>query len=323
MTHCADVLRDLYYDMLRIRRAELKIEAQYHEDEMKTPIHLCIGQEGISAGVCANLRDTDRIFTTYRSHGQYLSKGGDLRRMIAELHCKETGCSRGRGGSMHLIDISAGHYGSSAIVGGALPIATGMALAALMQGEDFVTCVFFGDGATDQGVFYESVNYAMLRSLPIVYVYEDNQWAVCSHVSKRKAGECLYHHADPDKLFTARVDGNSVLEVFDVAQAAVHHARSGKGPALLECKTYRIRGHGGSGSDVHLGHRTAEEVAEWEARCPVASFRRYLEENDVISSDEFADMDAQIDTEIEEAFRFAHASPLPREEDALLDVYRL
>lgn len=322
MSRSSEELKSLYYDMLRVRKVELKIEALYHDDEMKTPIHLCIGQEAISAGVCANLRDTDRIFTTYRSHGQYLSKGGDLPRMIAELHCKVTGCSKGRGGSMHIIDLSAGHYGSSAIVGGGIPIATGMALAAKMQGMDFVTCVFFGDGAADQGVFYESVNYAMLRRLPIVYIYEDNEWAVCSHVSKRKAGECLYHHADPDKLLSARIDGNSVLDVCDAAQAAVEHARSGKGPALIECKTYRIRGHGGSGSDVHLGHRSAEDVAQWEARCPLTNFHRYLEENDVISADECLAMEARIDAEIEDAFRFAHASPLPREEDVLLDVYR-
>ncbi|MCH8203947.1 MAG: thiamine pyrophosphate-dependent dehydrogenase E1 component subunit alpha [Candidatus Hydrogenedentes bacterium] len=316
-----ETLLELYRDMLRIRRVEETIESQYHEDRMKTPVHLYIGQEAISAGVCAHLRDDDPIFTTYRSHGQYLSKGGDLKRMIAELHCKETGCSKGRGGSMHLIDLSVGHFGSSAIVGGCLPIATGMAFAQQARGADAVTVTFFGDGATDEGIFYESVNYAMLKKLPIVFVLENNEWAVCSHVSSRKLGENLFHRADPGHLYSAKVDGNAVLEVYEEAGRAIAHARDGKGPAFLECLTYRMRGHAGSGSDAHLGYRSPQEIEAWEKRCPILKYRTWLLKEEVETSAELERMDAEIETEIENAFAFATASPLPKGEDLLLQIY--
>ncbi len=311
MTIAPETQIDLYRTMLRIRRVELRIESLYHEDRMKTPIHLCIGQEAISAGVCASLRVTDPIFTTYRSHGQYLAKGGDLNAMIAELHCKATGCSKGRGGSMHLIDLSVGHYGSSAIVGGCLPIATGMALAAQMKRQDSVTTVFFGDGATDQGVFYESVNFAMLKRLPIVFVLEDNEWAVCSHTSARKPGPNLFAHADADRLHYATVDGNDALAMFTAARTAIDHARSGGGPAILECKTYRIRAHAGSGSDAQLGYRDASEIRAWEARCPVAALEQLLDQQRILTEYERAAMLREIESEIDAAFAFAEASPFP------------
>lgn len=313
---------DLYRDMLRTRRVEEAIEAQYHEDHMKTPIHLYIGQEAIAAGVCAHLRDDDPIFTTYRSHGQYLSKGGDLNRLMAELHCKETGCSKGRGGSMHVIDLSVGHYGSSAIVGGALPIATGMAFAKQMQGSDAVSVVFFGDGATEEGIFYESVNYAMLRKLPVIFVLENNEWAVCSHNSARQVGDNLFHGAKPEHLFAARVDGNDVQDVYARAGEAVAHARSGKGPAFLECVTYRVRGHAGSGSDVHLGHRSPDEVEAWESRCPLATFRDQLLSEEIMTEGDVDRLDDEINTEVENAFAFAMAGPLPAGEDLMHYIYK-
>ena len=316
-----ETLLSLYRDMLRTRRVEETIESLYHEDQMKTPIHLYIGQEAIAAGVCAHLRDDDPIFTTYRSHGQYLSKGGDLNSMIAELHCKETGCSKGRGGSMHLIDLSVGHYGSSAIVGGCLAIATGMAFAKQAQGLDAVTVTFFGDGATEEGIFYESVNYAMLKKLPVVFVLENNEWAVCSHVSTRKIGENLFHQSDPEHLYTAKVDGKAVRDVYEEAGRAIAHARSGKGPAFLECVTYRISGHSGSGSDAHLGHRSPEDIEAWAKRCPIRSFRAWLLREEVETPVELERMDAEIATEIENAFAFATASPLPKGEELMLHIY--
>lgn len=317
-----DELKALYRDMLRIRKVEQKIESLYMEDNMKTPIHLYIGQEAISAGVCANMTNDDPMFTTYRSHGQYLSKGGDLRRMIAELHCKETGCSGGRGGSMHLIDLSVGHYGSSAIVGGGLPVATGMAFAKKMKNEPHVTVTFFGDGASEEGIFWESLQYAMLKKLPIVFVLENNGWAVCSRNEVRKVGENVFHQADPAHLFTAKINGNDVLEVHDTAKRAIEHARDGKGPAFIECVTYRVRGHAGSGSDTKLGHRTDEEVAEHEADCPIARFEKILREDSVIDDAWLDELNAEIDTEIEEAFDYAVASPLPVGDDLMKNIYR-
>lgn len=321
MNMTAERARTLYYDMLRIRRVELRIEALYHEDNMKTPIHLCIGQEAISSGVCAHLRRTDPIFTTYRGHGQYLAKGGDLKRMIAELHCKETGCSRGRGGSMHLIDLAAGHYGSSAIVGGCIPIATGMALAARMKGSNAVTTVFLGDGAVEEGVFYESVNFAVLKRLPILYVLENNQWAVCSPLSSRRRGDVLFHHTPSGELYTAKADGNDVLAVYETTARALETVRASRGPAFIEFETYRLRGHNGAGSDVALGHRTQQEIDEWAARCPVDRLRRELLRSGLTTDAELRQMGQTIDAEIDAAFEFAARSPLPKPENLSQYVY--
>lgn len=318
----SEQLKNMFKDMLRIRRVEEKIESLYWDDDMKTPIHLYTGQEAISAGICANLGHNDPIFTTYRSHGQYLSKGGDLKRMIAELHCKETGCSGGRGGSMHLIDLSCGHYGSTAIVGGGIPIATGMAFAKKMRNEPDVTVVFFGDGASEQGVFWESIQYAMLQKLPVVFVLENNGWAVCSANDTRKVGNNIFHETDPDLMYTAKIDGNDVLGVYDTAKEAIEYARSGKGPAFLECVTYRVRGHAGSGSDTKLGHRTDDEIAEWEAKCPIRKFEGYLREESLIDDSSLEELTSDIDTEIEEAFAFAVESPLPVSEDLMKNIYR-
>ena len=317
-----ETLLSLYFHMLRIRKVELRIESLYPLDEMKTPIHLCIGQEAVAVGVCSVLRKDDLISSNHRGHGHYLAKGGNLQAMIAELYCRETGCSRGRGGSMHLIDASVGHIGSSSIVGGCIPIGVGLGLAIKMQKQDRVSVTFFGDGAADQGVLYESVNFAALKELPVIFVYENNQYSVCSHVSTRQGGEVLFHAMSPDLVHSFMVDGNSVLEVYEASGEAVERARSGEGPSFIECKTYRVRGHAGSGPDTMLGYRTADEVADWEAKCPVTRFRDKLLTERTITEEGLADMEHEIEAEINEAFRSARESPLPREEDLGLYLFR-
>lgn len=309
------LLVKLYFDMLRIRKVQLHIESLYHLDEMKTPIHLSIGQEAIAVGVCANLRQNDYISSSHRSHGHYLAKGGDLKALIAELYCRETGCSRGRGGSMHLVDTSVGHMGSSSIVGGGIPIGTGLGLAIQMKAEDRISVVFFGDGAAEEGVLYESINFAILKKLPVVFVYENNNFAVCSRVSARQAGEIIFHKTPNDAMPSQTVNGNSVMEVYEATQQAVTRARQKAGPSFIECKTYRIRGHAGAGSDEKLGYRTAEEICEWEAKCPVRTFSGLLLRNGVLNETEIQVMQETIDCEIDEAFRFAQSSPLPKPED--------
>ena len=317
-----ETLLRLYYDMIRIRKVQLRIEALYYLDEMKTPIHLCIGQEAIAVGVCSNLNREDYISSSHRGHGHYLAKGGDLKKLIAELYCRETGCSKGHGGSMHLVDTSVGHMGSSSIVGGGIPIGTGLALAIQMKKQHSVSVVFFGDGAADEGVLYESINFAILKKLPVIYIYENNQFSVCSRVSARQTGEIIFHATLPEHMFTKTVDGNDVLEVCEAAREAVLRARNGNGPSFIECKTYRMRGHAGAGSDAKLGYRSTEEISFWESKCPVTIFCEELLQKGSITQNDIANMENDIEREIDEAFRFAQESPLPLEQDLSLYLFK-
>jgi len=308
--------------MLRIREVQLRIESLYHLDEMKTPIHLCIGQEAIAVGVCAALQKDDYIVSNHRSHGHYLAKGGDLKAMIAELHCKKTGCAKGYGGSMHLIDVSVGHLGSSSIVGGGVPIGTGLSLSIKMKEGKQVCAIFFGDGAADEGVLYESINFAMLKKLPAIYILENNQWSVCSHVSTRQAGENIFHQASQDLLVTSKIDGNDVLKVYEAACQAVKRARNGLGPSFIECKTYRILGHAGCRSQDPKGYRGQKEVESWEKQCPVTNFAELLRKESILAEDQYIGIKQKISSEIDDAFAFAMESPLPTEEDLHKHLFR-
>jgi pyruvate dehydrogenase E1 component alpha subunit len=212
--------------------------------------------------------------------------------------------------------------GSSSIVGGGIPIGTGLGLSIQMQSQKRVSVVFFSDGAADEGVLYESVNFAVLKRLPVIYVYENNQYSVCSSPAARQAGENIFHFIPPHLMPTWKVDGNSVLEVYDAAEKAVNRAREGFGPSFIEGKTYRLRGHAGAGSDVHLGYRNQEELTCWESRCPVAAFRNHLMSAIGLTEEDLGKMEKKIDAEIEEAFLFARESPLPKKEDLLLYLYR-
>jgi pyruvate dehydrogenase E1 component alpha subunit len=316
-----ETLRDLYFSMLRIRKFQLKIEANYLENEMKTPIHLYIGQEAIAVAVCANLKKEDYISSNHRSHGHYLAKGGNLKALIAELYCKATGCSKGHGGSMHLVDTSVGHYGSSSIVGGGIPIATGLGLAIKMKKKPLVSVVFFSDGAADEGVLYESINFAVLKKLPVIFVLENNQYSVCSHVSSRQACDNIFHAMQPELMFTKMIDGNDVLEVYETARQAVEQTRSGRGPSFIECKTYRIRGHAGCESQDFKGYRTCEEVEKWKARCPLITYQKKLLEAGVIQPNEIESMEKKIDAELDEAFDCARKDPLPDGKDLFLYLF--
>lgn len=222
---------------------------------------------------------------------------------------------------MHLVDGSVGHIGSSSIVGGGIPIAAGLALAIQMRKQSRVSVVFFGDGAADEGVLYESVNFAVLKRLPVVFVYENNQYSVCSPVTSRRRGEIIFHATPPQLMFSGVVDGNSIQDVYEAAKAAVERARNGEGPSFIECKTYRMRGHAGAGSDVSLGYRGADEVVQWEAKCPLMTFRRQLLTEGAVNERQLSEMEREIDAEIEEAFAWAEKSPLPRKEDLLRHLF--
>jgi len=298
-----------------IRRVELKIEELYPQDEMKTPIHSSLGEEAAAVGVGMHLVKEDFVFSNHRSHAHYLAKGGDLNAFIAELYCRETGCSRGRGGSMHVIDVSVGHPGSSAIVGGAIPHAVGAALAFKMQKKDLVAVTFFGDAASEQGVFFESMNWAKLKNLPVVFVCENNSYSVCSHIASRQPDADVAKRAKAFDIPSATVDGMNVLEVYAAGKRAIEHARNGKGPYLLEIKVQRWRGHAGAGDPGKENYRAAVDLRpDWQ-KDAVKDYEEYLLQNKLAAKDTLADIDRQVDKEIAAAFKFAQASPLPKKED--------
>jgi TPP-dependent pyruvate/acetoin dehydrogenase alpha subunit len=307
--------------MLRIRRIEEAIESRYHEDEMKTPIHLVIGQEATSVGCCAALTTRDLLYSSHRTHGNYLAKGGDLRAMLAEMYCRINGCAGSRGGSMHLIDKSVGMAGTSAIVAGAIPIATGAALAAQLKGEDRVVVVFLGEAATEEGAASESLNFAVLKRLPIIFFCENNFYSVQSPLWTRQPAREIWKWAQGYGLPSVQVDGMNVLEVYETTRDAVARARSGGGPAFIEAPCYRYRGHGGSGDDTRTGYRDMDERSAWDAVDPIALYSQYLSEGGVLTDAQVQTMRAEITREIEDAFAFAIASPNPMEEDLYRHVY--
>ena len=310
-----DFLQSLFRSMLRIRLIEEKIADRYHEDEMKTPIHLVIGQEATSVGVCAALRKSDQVFGTHRSHGNYLAKNGDLKAMLAEMYCRITGCVGSRGGSMHLVDKDVGMMGTSAIVAGCIPIATGMALASKMKKIDQVTVGFFGDAATEEGATWEGINFAALKKLPIVYVCENNFFSVFTPIAKRQPPVDIYKKAESFGLKSCVVDGTNVLEVYEAASAAVERARSGGGATFIESRAYRWRGHGGAVDDSGKGYRDPEEVSQWQKYCPIESFFDYFKGKGIFDDPMREGFEKEIGIEIKEAFEFAIASPNPAEDD--------
>lgn len=320
-SHTREQLAGWYRAMLRIRRVEEEIERRYHQDQMKTPIHLVIGQEAAAVGCCSALRVTDLVYTSHRTHGAYLAKGGDLGRMLCEMHCRINGCVGSRGGSMHLIDKSVGMAGTSAIVGGAVPIATGAALAAKMKREDRVVVVFLGDATTEEGVTAESLNFAALKTLPVIFFCENNFYSVQSPLATRQPQRDIRAWAEAHGMPAVAVDGVNVLAVHDAVADAVARARAGQGPTFIEVPVYRFRAHGGAGDDSKTGYRTEAERIAWEAVDPLPLFAAYLKRTGRLDGGTVQKMENEIAAEIAAAFELALASPNPTEEDLYRHVY--
>ena len=315
-------LLGLYRSMLRIRIVEEEIEKRYHEDQMKTPIHLVIGQEATSVGCCAALRGSDLLYSSHRTHGNYLAKGGDLKAMLSEMYCRANGCVASRGGSMHLIDKKVGMAGTSAIVGGAIPIATGAALAAQMQGADRVCVVFLGEAGAEEGVTSESLNFAALRQLPVVYFCENNFYSVQSPLSTRQhPRRVLWKWAASYGLDAVHVDGTNVLAVYEAAKEAVERARRGGGPTFIEAPVYRFRAHGGAGDDSKTGYRDIAEREAWEPYCPIATYGELLRGAGLLDEQATGRMRSEIMKETVKAFEHAIASPEPVASDLYRNVY--
>jgi len=317
-----ELLIALYRDMLRIRRIEEAIESRYHEDEMKSPIHLVMGHEAVSVGSCSALTEDDLIYCSHRTHGHYLAKGGSLKGMMSELYCRVNGCSGSRGGSMHLLDKRVGMAGSSAIVAGALPIATGAALSFQLKRQERVVVAYLGDAGTEEGACWEAVNFAALKKLPVIFFCENNFFSVCSPLEVRQPPNVeIYKKAEGFGLRSVQVDGTNVLDVYEAMLGAVGRARKGEGPTFIEALIYRWRGHGGAGDDSSSGYRDPEEVRHWEQHCPINSFYDYLVKADLYTKAERDLAEQEIREEIKEAFEFAISSPNPEEKDLYTHVY--
>ncbi|TPV61960.1 thiamine pyrophosphate-dependent dehydrogenase E1 component subunit alpha [Aestuariibacter sp. GS-14] len=300
-----------YQQVLRIRRIEEAIAARYSEQQMRCPTHLSIGQEAVAVGISANLTTADKVYSSHRAHAHYLAKGGSLERLIAELYGKETGCTGGRGGSMHLSDLAAGFVASTAIVGNSIPLAVGNALHQQVQCLNEMSVSYFGEGATEEGAFYESANFAALRKLPVLFVCENNRYSVYSPMSVRQPpNRSIVELAKAIGLNAVDVDGNDVEQVASVSAQLIDGIRAGNGPALIECHTYRHREHCGPNFDDDLGYRPEEEVQHWLSRDPVKVLADALSAQG-LSQAEFEDLENQVQREIEYAFDSALAAPFP------------
>jgi TPP-dependent pyruvate/acetoin dehydrogenase alpha subunit len=312
---------ELYRTMLRIRVAEQKITEVYPTDKIQSPIHLSVGQEAIAAGVCGALAPSDHVHGTYRGHAFYIAKGGDMKRMFAELYGKDTGCARGKGGSMHLVDPDAGLMSCSAIVASTIPVATGDAYASSRQGRKRVVVSVFGDGAIDEGVFFESVNFAVLKKLPIIYVLENNWYAIHSKVPERRKQLDLYRVAEGLGLTGEKFDGNDAGVVFDATAKAVSAIRKGAGPRLLEFTAYRWHEHVGPGVDFHESYRRKNEQALAQKNDPLKLAKADLTKRCKVKPELLALWEAEAKREVDEAVEFAEKSPFPTAENLFQDVY--
>lgn len=310
-------LRNLYRRMMSIRRVEETLEELFRQGEVYGSLHLCIGQEATAVGACAALRPDDYITCTYRGHGAVLAKGTPTRAVLAELLGRETGCCRGRGGSMLLTDLQVGTLFATGIVGGGIPIAVGAALSARLAGTDRIALTFFGDGATNQGTFHEALNMAALWKLPCIFVCENNQYAEMTPIHKEASIERLADRGCAYGIPGVAVDGNDVEAVYGVTWQAVERASRGEGPTLIEAITYRLTGHMFGDTQPY---RSREEVEVWRARDPLLVARRRLTERG-IPDEEVAGIEREVETEIEAAVAFARSSPEPSEAEATAYVY--
>jgi len=311
-------LIEMYRKMLEIRYFEEKVYELYGKNLVPGTIHLYAGQEAVAVGVCANLRKNDYITSTHRGHGHCIAKGADLKRVMAEILGRKTGYCKGKGGSMHIADFNVGMLGATAVVGAGLPIAAGAGLSIKLRGTDQVVACFFGDGASNQGTFHEAINMAAIWRLPVLFVCENNLYAMGTRQSMVMLIENVADRAVAYGIPGVVVDGNDVLAVYEVAEKAVERARKGEGPTLIECKTYRHKGH--SRFDPAT-YRPKEEVEAWLKKDPISRFRKKLLEMGIFTESEAESIEREVDIKIEDAVKFALESPYPKPEEALEDVY--
>ena len=311
-------LAEMLRKMVEIRSFEEKVFELYGQNLVPGTIHLYAGEEAVAVGVCSVLEKTDYLTSTHRGHGHCIAKGADLSRTMAEILGKQTGYCKGKGGSMHIADFAIGMLGATAVVGAGLPIAVGAGLSAKLRGTKQVVACFFGEGASNQGTFHESLNIASVWGLPVVFVCENNLYAMGTRQSRVMNIENIADRASAYGFPGMVVDGNDVVAVYEASAIALERARKGEGPTLIECKTYRRRGH----SRVDPAkYRPKDEVQEWLGKDPIKLFKERLMQGNIFSEGEIISVEKEAETRIEEAVRFALDSPFPMPTEALQDVY--
>lgn len=316
------LLIEMLRRMLRIRRFEERVIQLVERGEIVGAAHSYIGEEAVAVGACLALRDDDWITGNHRSHGHPIAKGGDVNKAMAELLGKSTGFCKGKGGSMHLADFSIGILGESGILGSSIPTAVGAALGSMLQGNDRVAVPFFGDGASNEGAFHESINLAAIWKLPVVFLCENNQYAVSSSFKKMVAAENISDRSAAYNIPGVLVDGQDVIAMYEAVSAAVARARSGQGPSLIEGRTYRYHDHSlGLGRIVRAPYRDDEEVEQWKQRDPIGIHKERLLSQDIAAQGEIDLMEEEIMTEIDDAVEFARQSPYPEPSALFEDMY--
>ena len=313
-----DQLLTMLHQMQLIRSFEETAEQLYYQGLIHGTMHLSIGQEGSAVGACAALRPEDYILSTHRGHGHCIAKGAQATLMMAEFMGKEAGYCRGRGGSMHMADVETGNLGANGIVAGGVPMAAGVGLSIKLQKQERVILVFFGDGAANEGAFHESINMASIWDLPVIYFCENNQYAMSMAITRAAKIENLSDRAASYGIPGVTVDGNDMIAVYKATQAAVAHARAGRGPTLIEAKTYRWKGH--SKSDKQR-YRTKEEVKEWQERDPIARLVEQMQAAGLLTAEEFSQVQTAVEQELQAAIEFAKATPEPDPATILEGVY--
>ena len=311
-------LLSFYREMFKVRSFDSMAAELFLQARMSGNIHTCVGEEATAVGACQALRPSDFITATHRGHGHCIAKGADPKKMMAELFGKKTGYCKGKGGSMHIADVNLGILGANGIVGAGIPIATGSALASKIQSSDDVTLAFFGDGASNQGTFHESINMASAWKLPIIYMCENNKYGVSVCIDRVTNTEDIADRAQGYHIPGVVVDGNDIFAVYEAVSAAAERARKGDGPTLIECKTYRQRGHYEGDPMVY---RTKEEMQAWKEKDPVVRLRAQLAGQNGITEEELAAIETAVKEEIEAAVAFAEESPFPEVDEVITDMY--
>jgi pyruvate dehydrogenase E1 component alpha subunit len=307
--------------MITIRLFEEKIVDMYARGIVPGLAHLYVGEEAVASGVCANLTKEDYITSTHRGHGHVIAKGAEIKYMMAELFGKKTGYCKGKGGSMHIADVEIGILGANGIAGGGIPIAVGSGLSAKMRRTDQVTACFFGDGSSNNGTFHEGLNFAAVHRLPVIFVCENNTYGISVSQKQHQAIQDISIRAAAYNMPGITIDGNDVLAVYETSGKAIEHARAGKGPTLIECKTYRWRGHHEGDPNQGRRYRTMDEIKEWMEKCPIKRFEERLIEEKILTKPKSKKLWEEIQKEIDDSVEYAHQSPFPEPRDLYEDVY--